>query len=69
MLGLTDIAVRKNVLTLLGGDVLTFTVPWKMFLAMEANVPDSLTGCLTWRTLTSTLPAPGGEKQTSGKSQ
>lgn len=39
-LGVTDISARPYV----GPDILSFTVPWEMYLEMEGNVPGSFTG-------------------------
>ncbi len=41
ILGLTDISARKNVKNQLGDDVMTFTVPWKMFMEMEEHAEGS----------------------------
>ena len=41
VVGLTDISARNATRKLLGADVLTFAMPWKLFLEMEANVPGS----------------------------
>jgi uncharacterized protein (DUF169 family) len=56
VLGLTDIAARKNLVNLLGNDVFTFTVPWQMYLRMEANVPGSFLGRPVWKSLIERYP-------------
>lgn len=45
VLGLTDITARK----LLDADRLSFTVPWSLFLEMEANVPSSFLDKHDWQ--------------------
>ncbi len=54
VVGLTDISARKYVRQLLGRDCLTFAVPWKMFLEMEANVDGSFLQRSTWQYLMDT---------------
>ena len=51
IIGLTDISARKNVRSMLGEHVLSFTVPWPLFLEMESNVKGSFLERETWRTL------------------
>lgn len=40
VVGLTDLSARKAVRRQLGADMLTFAMPWKLFLEMEASAPD-----------------------------
>ncbi len=51
VLGLTDISARKNVRPLLGGDVVSFALPYQRFLEMEANVEGSFLERSTWKSL------------------
>lgn len=51
LVGLTDITARRNVRTVLGAHVLSFTAPWPLFLEMEGNVEGSFLGRMTWRSL------------------
>ncbi len=51
VLGLTDISARKNVRPLLGHDVVSFALPYKRFLEMEANVEGSFLERSTWKSL------------------
>jgi uncharacterized protein (DUF169 family) len=50
IIGLTDLSARKY-LRKLGADLMTFTVPFKMFQEMEANVEESFLQRETWKTL------------------
>lgn len=51
VVGLTDLDARLNVRALLGDDVFTFAVPYKMFKEMEENVKDSFLEIGTWTKL------------------
>ena len=51
VIGLTDLDARMNVRRQLGDDVLTFTVPFKMFKEMEENVEGSFLEIGTWTKL------------------
>jgi uncharacterized protein (DUF169 family) len=51
VIGLTDIAARTYTASTLGHDILTFSVPFKMFGEMEANVQGSFLEKETWRSL------------------
>lgn len=51
VLGLTDISARKNVRPLLGDGVVSFALPYKRFLEMEANVEGSFLERCTWKSL------------------
>jgi uncharacterized protein (DUF169 family) len=51
IVGLTDISARKNTRAALGKHVLSFTVPWEMFLRMEGEVENSFLQRETWRSL------------------
>jgi hypothetical protein len=52
MLGMTDISARPHV----PADILSFTVPWPMFLEMEGNVRGSFLDRDAWRKIKSRLP-------------
>ncbi len=49
IIGLTDISARKNTMRMLGHDLLTFSVPLKMFIEMEENVEGSFLERNSWR--------------------
>jgi hypothetical protein len=51
LIGLTDISARKNVRSMLGEHVLSFTAPWPLFQEMESNVKGSFLERETWRAL------------------
>jgi len=51
VIGLTDTAARAYTAATLGHDVLTFAVPYKMFLELEENVPGSFLERETWKSL------------------
>jgi uncharacterized protein (DUF169 family) len=51
VLGLTDPSARKAVAHILGDDVLTFAVPWQMFLEMEEDTPGSFLMAPTWQSI------------------
>lgn len=51
LVGLTDITARRNVRTILGEHILSFTAPWPLFLEMENNVEGSFLGRMTWKSL------------------
>jgi hypothetical protein len=51
VLGLTDLAARKDVRGILGKDTLTLTVPYRMFLEMEANVEGSFLERSLWKSM------------------
>jgi uncharacterized protein (DUF169 family) len=53
VIGLTDIAARVYTARTLGHNVLTFAVPYTMFLELEANVKGSFLERATWHVLTS----------------
>ncbi len=55
VVGLTDISGRLNTLKQLGGDFLSFAVPWKMFMEMENNVEGSFLTRKTWLRLSGSL--------------
>jgi uncharacterized protein (DUF169 family) len=54
LVGLTDITARRNVRTVLGEHVLSFTAPWPLFLEMEHNVEGSFLKRMTWLSLQKT---------------
>lgn len=49
--GLFDLSARKYLRTLAGADALTFTIPWRRFLEMEANVAGSFLEQEPWLSL------------------
>ncbi len=51
VLGLTDLSARNAVKNTLGRDILTFSVPLKMFLEMEENEEGSFLHRHTWKEL------------------
>jgi uncharacterized protein (DUF169 family) len=51
VIGLTDTAARAYTAATLGHDVLTFAVPYTMFLELEGNVPGSFLERETWKSL------------------
>ena len=51
LIGMIDIAARKNVRATLGEHVLSFTAPWPLFREMEGNVEGSFLQRETWRSL------------------
>lgn len=51
LVGMTDIAARKNVRATLGEHVLSFTAPWPLFQEMERNVEGSFLQRSTWNAL------------------
>lgn len=51
VIGLTDISARKNIKKQMGEDLLTFSIPFQMFLEMENNVDGSFLQRPTWLSL------------------
>jgi len=51
IIGLTDLSARAYTRRIIGRDILTFAVPYKMFLEMEGNVEGSFLERHTWRKL------------------
>ena len=51
LVGMTDISARKNTRHLLGENMMSFTAPWPVFLAMERHVDGSFLQRETWRAL------------------
>jgi hypothetical protein len=51
VVGLSDLSARKTVRPALGQNVMSFTAPWPVFLAMEESVEDSFFGRETWAAL------------------
>ena len=49
VLGMLDLAARKNIGKLLPNDVLTYSVPWKLFLQMEQEANDSVFESPIWK--------------------
>lgn len=52
VVGLTDLSARKAVRRQLGPEMLTFAMPWKLFLEMEANAPTCFFSRPTFAALT-----------------
>jgi hypothetical protein len=50
---MTDLSARLNVRASLGSNVLSFTMPWPLFLRMEQNVEGSFFQRRTWQELRS----------------
>ncbi len=53
VLGLTDLSARRNVRRLLGDDVFTFAVPYRMILEMERDVKGSFLEGSLWKSMIS----------------
>jgi hypothetical protein len=51
LVGMTDLSARLNVRASLGSNVLSFTMPWPLFLSMEQNVEGSFLQRRTWAEL------------------
>lgn len=51
IIGLTDISARFYLGQPLGRDIMSFTVPMKMFEEMEANVEESFLNRFAWKTM------------------
>lgn len=51
LIGLTDISARLNTRASLGPNVLSFTLPWPLFLKLEQNVDGSFLQRRTWNEL------------------
>lgn len=51
VVGLSDLSARKYLRKLIDPDCFSFSVPWKMLLEMEANVPGSFLERDVWRAL------------------
>jgi uncharacterized protein (DUF169 family) len=51
VIGLTDISARKNTKNLFDRNILSFAIPWRMFLEMESQVEDSFLTKKTWAAL------------------
>jgi uncharacterized protein (DUF169 family) len=51
VVGLNDLAARRYLRKIIDQDCLSFSVPWKMLLEMEANVPGSFLEREVWRSL------------------
>jgi hypothetical protein len=51
LVGLTDLSARKNVRHSLGRHVMSFTVPWSLFLELEERVENSFLQRETWHAL------------------
>jgi hypothetical protein len=51
VVGMTDISARKYMNRQFGRDLLTFSIPWKLFLRMEGNVAGSFLEADQWQEL------------------
>jgi hypothetical protein len=51
VVGLTDISARLYIRKQLGGNLMSFAVPWQLFLEMEEQVPGSFLEMDTWKQL------------------
>ena len=51
VVGMTDISARKIARGLLGDNLMTFAMPWRLFLEMESNVAGSFLERPTWQSL------------------
>ena len=51
VVGLIDISARKFLKSQVGHDYFSFTMPWRLYLEMEANVAESFLNRDTWRGL------------------
>ncbi|MDR1660323.1 MAG: DUF169 domain-containing protein [Desulfovibrio sp.] len=51
VVGLTDISARLYLRKPLGRDILSFTVPFKLYEEMEANAPESFLTRFAWKTI------------------
>jgi hypothetical protein len=51
LVGMIDIAARKNVRASLGENILSFTAPWPLYEEMEINVEGSFLQRETWNSL------------------
>ncbi|PXX98928.1 hypothetical protein DF185_16270 [Marinifilum breve] len=51
VLGLLDLAARHTVQNILPDDVLTYAVPWKLFLALEKEAEDGIFSSPLWKNL------------------
>jgi uncharacterized protein (DUF169 family) len=51
LVGMTDLSARKNVRSVLGQHVMSFTAPWPLFREMEANADGSFLQRNTWNAL------------------
>ena len=52
LVGMTDISARRNTRASLGKHIMSFTMPWPVFLAMEKNVEGSFLERETWAGIT-----------------
>ncbi len=51
VVGLTDISARFYLRKPLGNDILSFSVPWRLFEEMEGNVPESFLARFAWKSM------------------
>jgi len=51
VVGLTDLSARLQIRKQLGDNLMTFAVPWALFLEMEENAPGSFLDAHTWQAL------------------
>lgn len=52
VVGLTDISARFYLRKSLGSDILSFTMPLRLYEEMEANAPDSFLNRFAWKSIT-----------------
>ena len=63
VVGMIDITARKYMNRQFGGDLLTFSVPFEMFLTMESNVPGSFLEHEQWQELLDLEAARDGDQK------
>lgn len=51
VVGLTDLSARLQIRKQLGDNLMTFAMPWALFLEMEENAPGSFLDAHTWKVL------------------
>lgn len=51
VVGLTDLSARLQIRKQLGDNLMTFAMPWTLFLEMEENAPGSFLDAQTWQAL------------------
>jgi hypothetical protein len=51
LIGMTDISARLNLRASVGANVMSFTMPWPLFLQMEQSVEGSFLKRRTWQEL------------------
>lgn len=51
VVGLTDISARFYLRSILGRDILSFSMPWSLFAEMDGNVSESFLTRFAWKTM------------------